>query len=123
MELRSCDLVVFDYELELPRASVIELELYSRGIARSSTVLLGDQVPLGTQRRAGILDVPIDRYEHYVAAIERQVFDTDWARLLRASLTRIVGGVETTLGVLERDLAMRAPALKPWLHASTICST
>ncbi|MGH3933432.1 MAG: hypothetical protein ACRDS1_00370 [Pseudonocardiaceae bacterium] len=77
METRWRDTVIVDYEIGLPDHAVVEWELYSQGLLRVPTVLLGEPWLFGRQRRPGIVDIPEADYDAVSTRIARLMLDLD----------------------------------------------
>ncbi|MGH3974739.1 MAG: hypothetical protein ACRDS9_15625 [Pseudonocardiaceae bacterium] len=103
METRWRDTVIVDYEIGLPDHAVVEWELYSQGLLRVPTVLLGERWLFGRQRRPGVVDIPEADYDAVSARIARLMLDLDGVRRLAAQTEQLYSMVGDQLTLAEHQ--------------------
>jgi hypothetical protein len=89
----------------LPEAAASELQLYSRGLLRAPSIFLSEEEHLGSERRAGVVDVDAGQYGAFLETCHRLFFDPHAMLALRDKLDGIERKLLHSLAKAEQAAA------------------
>jgi hypothetical protein len=105
MQLHTKELIIYDYEIDMEYACVLELEFYSQGLLRFPARMLQAQTAWGIERRPGIVDIRRSAHQSVIHNFGVSCLEFAFATRCEHDFRRIVMDVTKTNLRLEHELS------------------